>query len=135
MRLASVVFPTPGGPQRTREGTRSSAMARRRKPFAPTTSSGPSTSSSERGRIRSASGVSEATATPSVCRGAGGISKSSLTLRPLEPLAALLGADRDPFAGAPRGQRQPPVDPGAADRVLDHLPFDLPRGPAGGPPR
>src|SRR5262245_31326095 len=41
------------------EGTRSSAIARRRKPLPPTTSSGPSTSSSERGRIRSASGVSD----------------------------------------------------------------------------
>src|SRR5687767_2391418 len=53
---ASVVLPTPGGPQKTSEGTRSSAIARDRKPLAPTTSSGPSTSSSERGRMRSASG-------------------------------------------------------------------------------
>ena len=50
----------PGGPQRMSEGTRSSAIARRRKPLAPTTASGPSTSSSERGRMRSASGVAGA---------------------------------------------------------------------------
>ena len=34
---ASVVLPLPGGPQNTSDGTRSSAMARRRKPSGPTT--------------------------------------------------------------------------------------------------
>src|ERR1700693_4143339 len=57
IRRASVVLPTPGGPQNSSDGTRSSTIARRRNPLLPTTSSGPSNSSSERGRIRSASGV------------------------------------------------------------------------------
>jgi hypothetical protein len=39
MRRAIVVLPEPGGPQKTLDGTRSSAMARRKNPPAPTTAS------------------------------------------------------------------------------------------------
>ena len=49
---------TPGGPQKTSDGTRSSAIARRRKPCRGRRAARwPTTSSSVRGRIRSASGV------------------------------------------------------------------------------
>ena len=80
-------MPTPGGPQRMSDGTRSSATARRRNPFAPTTASGPSTSSSERGRIRSASGVDGAnppspSADPAAAAASSGPKRSPLTARP-----------------------------------------------------
>src|SRR5262245_23308113 len=61
MTLASVVLPEPGGPQRTSEVKRSSSIKRRSIfPFASRWSC-PTTSSSARGRIRSASGVIEDT--------------------------------------------------------------------------
>ncbi len=57
MMRARVVLPAPGGPQKISDGTRSAAIARRRKPPSPTTSRCPTTSSSVRGRIRSAKGA------------------------------------------------------------------------------
>src|SRR5579859_758230 len=53
-----VVFPTPGGPQRMREGMLFASTARRRALPGPMALSCPATSSRERGRIRSASGAS-----------------------------------------------------------------------------
>ena len=54
---ASVVFPAPGGPQRMTLGRRSAAIARARGPFAQMSSRCPTTSASELGRMRSASGA------------------------------------------------------------------------------
>ena len=53
---AIVVFPVPGPPHRIIEGTRSATIRPRSTPFGPT-SSCPATSSSDVGRIRSASGA------------------------------------------------------------------------------
>src|SRR5450830_933959 len=60
MSLATVVLPTPGGPQKIIEGGRSCSIARRRKLSDPTRAGAPSSSSRARGRIRSASGASAA---------------------------------------------------------------------------
>src|SRR5437867_10386075 len=56
MRRARVVFPDPGGPHRTREWISPLSAATRRGRPGPKRLSWPSTSSSEEGRIRSASG-------------------------------------------------------------------------------
>ena len=57
MIRARVVLPVPGGPQKISDGTRPEATAWRRKAPSPATRSCPTTSSSVRGRMRSASGV------------------------------------------------------------------------------
>ena len=100
----------PAGPRGSSDGTRSSAIARRRKPLAPTTSSGPSTSSSERGRIRSASGVDgREAAVPR--RGAAGRSSASkrspLTRRPRGGRRHSSEQTGDGLAAAPAGSGEP----------------------------
>ena len=57
---ARVVLPVPGGPHRMSEGTWSASMARRSAVPGPSTCSCPAKSSRRRGRIRSASGLPEA---------------------------------------------------------------------------
>ncbi len=120
MRRASVVLPTPGGPQRTSEGTRSSAIARRRKPLPPTTASGPSTSSSERGRIRSASGVSgESGASSGAGANSGSGSKRSVIAPgriPKRDAAGRAGARAPRRAGRLPGRPLPPFRPPASPR-------------------
>ena len=56
MTLASVVLPLPGGPQKIIEGTTSRSSARRSARPGPSRCSCPTTSSSVRGRMRSARG-------------------------------------------------------------------------------
>src|SRR6185437_16850695 len=56
MRRASVVFPVPGGPHRIKECSSPDSIARRNGLPGPRTCCWPTYSSSERGRIRSASG-------------------------------------------------------------------------------
>ena len=56
---ASVVFPVPGGPQKISDGTWSVSIASRKSVLGPRMCCCPSTSSTVRGRIRSASGTSE----------------------------------------------------------------------------
>src|SRR5512144_1447753 len=82
MIRASVVFPLPGGPQKTSEGTRSSSIAFARNDSGPTSSGGPTTSGRSRGRIRSARGAS-GTGTGSVPRS--GASSSSSKRPPVTP--------------------------------------------------
>ena len=57
MMRANVVFPVPGGPEKITEGKRSASMARRSSFPGPRICSWPANSSSERGRIRVASGA------------------------------------------------------------------------------
>ena len=57
MTFASVVFPTPGGPQKIIDGTLSFAIIPRRTFPSPIKCPWPATSSRVRGRSRSASGV------------------------------------------------------------------------------
>ena len=57
MIRASVVLPEPGGPQRTIDGSWSASIARRSTRPSPTRCSWPTNSSSERGRMRAASGA------------------------------------------------------------------------------
>src|SRR4029450_2151873 len=57
MSEASVVFPEPGGPQRIIEGSSPVSIASRSTRPGPSRCSWPTISSSERGRIRSASGA------------------------------------------------------------------------------
>ena len=57
IRLAKVVLPVPGGPQRIIEGMRSASMLRRRTVSGPTMCSCPTKSSNERGRILAANGA------------------------------------------------------------------------------
>ena len=56
---ASVVFPVPGGPERITEGNRSASIARRKSFPGARMCSWPTNSSSERGRMRAASGALE----------------------------------------------------------------------------
>ena len=55
--LASVVFPVPGGPHRITDDIRSASISRRSGPAGPSRCSCPTTSSSDAGRIRAASGA------------------------------------------------------------------------------
>src|SRR5688500_7831825 len=105
MIRASVVLPLPGGPQKTSDGTRSSAMARRRKPFGPTITSCPTTSSRVRGRNRSASGVPASGSRPSPPprRSAGAFWSSK---RPRALIATSLGGLEVPVAAVPIDQRR-----------------------------
>ena len=54
---ASVVLPTPGGPQKIADGTASRSIARRSGRPSPISASWPANSASERGRMRAASGA------------------------------------------------------------------------------
>ena len=64
IRRATVVLPVPGGPYRITEPSRSSSIVRRSGAPGPSRCSWPATSSSVRGRRRSASGAPEARARP-----------------------------------------------------------------------
>src|SRR5512139_3812070 len=86
MIRASVVLPLPGGPQKTSDGTRSSAMARARNDPGPTRSGGPTTSGRSRGRIRSARGASGAGAAGALPPSSS--SKRSPVMRPCAVLPA-----------------------------------------------
>ena len=63
MIWASVVFPVPGGPEKMTDGNRSASIARRRSLPGARMCSCPTNSSSERGRIRLASGAAASAAT------------------------------------------------------------------------
>ena len=68
MTRASVVLPLPGGPEKITEGKRSASMARRKSLPGPRICSWPTNSSSERGRMRVASGAAlSAASTASSC--------------------------------------------------------------------
>jgi len=68
MTRASVVFPLPGGPEKITDGKRSASMARRKSLPGPRMCSWPTNSSSERGRMRVASGAAlSAASTSSAC--------------------------------------------------------------------
>ena len=76
MMRASVVLPVPGGPQRTSEWSRSRSTASRSGVPGPRSASWPTSSSSVRGRIRSASGVPAADRVPRSSREVSESSKS-----------------------------------------------------------
>ena len=68
MTRASVVLPLPGGPEKITEGKRSASMARRKSLPGARICSWPTNSSSERGRMRVASGAAlSAASTSSFC--------------------------------------------------------------------
>ena len=96
----------PGGPQKISDGTRSAAIARRRKPRRRRRpASWPTTSSSVRGRIRSASGASAAAARAPSAAGAGSAPASSNRDRPgssTGPDSGTFGAGGGPASGAAR---------------------------------
>src|SRR5947209_88071 len=78
MIWASVVFPVPGGPERITDGKRSASIARRSNFPGPRICSWPTNSSSDRGRIRVASGAALLTAgTPTFVASKGSTSSSS----------------------------------------------------------
>src|SRR6266446_7822985 len=78
MIWASVVFPVPGGPDKITDGKRSASIARRSNFPGPRICSWPTNSSSDRGRIRVASGAASLTAaTPTVVASKGSTSFSS----------------------------------------------------------
>ena len=109
MMRASVVFPTPGGPQKIREGTRSPSMRRRSTFPSPRSCSWPANSSSVRGRMRLASG-SEALPVPS---------KSPICSKKIPPF---------PFPRPGRGARRP-APAGRADE--NHAVLSITQAAAG----
>src|SRR5439155_23986430 len=78
MMWARVVFPVPGGPDKITDGKRSASIARRSNFPGPRICSWPTNSSSDRGRIRVASGAALLTAaTPTFVASKGSTSSSS----------------------------------------------------------
>ena len=107
------------------DGTRSSAMARRRNPLAPTTSVRPldlverartHPVGERRGRRKIAAARAARARAPPLRRGRASWSG-------LERAAAGLGADRNRLVASPHRQRETPIDPGAADGIPNHVPL------------
>src|SRR5262249_47022188 len=99
---ASVVFPLPGGPYRITDGRRSASIARRNSLPGARMCSWPTNSSSERGRMRVASGAALSIASTSACSPNKSCTKQNTLLGRIVHLLIVQGAANPCPWGAPR---------------------------------